>query len=47
MQEFVLLPSIMGRVPKVPFHSCLKPHQVPFLKQKLGVDFWDTPWRAK
>jgi hypothetical protein len=32
---------------KVPFHSCPKPHQVPFFKQGLGVDFWDMPWRAK
>jgi hypothetical protein len=23
---------------KVPFHSCPKPHQVPFLKQGLGVE---------
>jgi hypothetical protein len=32
---------------KVPFHSCPKPHQVPFLKQGLGVEVRDTPWRAK
>jgi hypothetical protein len=27
-----------GKGSKVPFHSCPKPHQVPFLKQGLGVD---------
>jgi hypothetical protein len=36
-----------GKGSKVPFHSCPKPHQVPFLKQGLGVDFRDTPWTAK
>ncbi len=32
-----------GKASKVPFHSCPKPHQVPFLKQGLGVEVWDTP----
>jgi hypothetical protein len=32
---------------KVPFHSCAKPHQVPFFKQGFGVEVQDTPWRAK
>jgi hypothetical protein len=32
---------------KVPFHSFPKPHQVPFFKQGLGVEVWDTPWKAK
>ncbi len=36
-----------GKGSKVPFHSYPKPHQVPFLKQGLGVDFQNTPWRAK
>jgi len=36
-----------GKGSKVPFHSCPKPHQVPFLKQGLGVEVQDTPWRAK
>ncbi len=36
-----------GKCSKVPFHSCPKPHQVFFLKQGLGVDVWDMPWRAK
>ncbi len=36
-----------GKGSKVPFHSCIKPHQVPSLKQGLGVDIQDTPWRAK
>jgi hypothetical protein len=27
-----------GKGSKVPFHSCPEPHQVPFLKQRLGVD---------
>jgi hypothetical protein len=36
-----------GKGSKVPFHSCPKPHQVLFLKQGLGVEVRDTPWRAK
>jgi len=36
-----------GKGSKFPFHSCPKPHQVPFLKQGLGVEVQDTPWRAK
>jgi len=36
-----------GKVSKVPFHSCPKPHQVPFFKQGYGVEVWDTPWRAE
>ncbi len=36
-----------GKGSKVPFHSCPKLHQVPFLKQRLSVDVQDTPWRAK
>jgi hypothetical protein len=36
-----------GKGSKVSFHSCLKPHQVWFLKQRFGVDVRDTPWRAK
>jgi hypothetical protein len=36
-----------GKGSKVPFHSCPKPHQVPFFKQRLGVEVWDMPWRAK
>jgi len=36
-----------GKGSKVPFHSYPKPHQVPFLKQGLGVEVRDTPWRAK
>jgi hypothetical protein len=36
-----------GKGSKVPFHSCPNPHQVPFLKQGLGVEVRDTPWRAK
>jgi hypothetical protein len=36
-----------GEGSKVPFHSCPRPHQVPFLKYGLGVDIRDTPWRAK
>jgi hypothetical protein len=36
-----------GKGSKVPFHSCPKPHQIPFLKQRLGVEVRDTPWRAK
>jgi hypothetical protein len=36
-----------GKGSKVPFYSCPKPHQVHFLKQELGVEVWDTPWKAK
>jgi hypothetical protein len=36
-----------GKVSKVPFHSCPKPHQVPFPKQRLSVEVQDTPWKAK
>jgi hypothetical protein len=36
-----------GKGSKFPFHSCPKPHQVPFLKQGLGVEVRDMPWRAK
>jgi len=36
-----------GKGSKIPFHSCPKPHQVPFFKQRLGVEVWVTPWRAK
>jgi len=36
-----------GKGSKVPFHSCPKPHQGPFLKQRLGVEVQDTPWKAK
>jgi len=36
-----------GKGSKVPFHPCPKPHQVSFLKQGLGVEVWDMPWRAK
>jgi Pyruvate/2-oxoacid:ferredoxin oxidoreductase delta subunit len=36
-----------GKGSKISFHSCPKPHQVPFFKQGLGVEVWDTPWRAK
>jgi hypothetical protein len=36
-----------GKGSKVPFHSCSKPHQVPFLKQGLAVEVWDMPWKAK
>ncbi len=36
-----------GKGSKVPFHSCLKTHQIPFLKQGLGVKVRDTPWKAK
>jgi hypothetical protein len=32
---------------KIPFHSCPKLDQVPFLKQRFGVEVWDTPWKAK
>ncbi len=27
-----------GKVSKVPFYSCPKPHQVPFFKQGLNVE---------
>jgi len=27
-----------GKGSKVPFHSCPEPHQIPFLKQGLGVE---------
>jgi hypothetical protein len=33
-----------GKGSKVPFHSCPKPHQVPFLKQRLGVEVRDMPY---
>jgi hypothetical protein len=36
-----------GKGSKIPFHSCPKPHQVPFLKQGFGVEVRDMPWRAK
>jgi hypothetical protein len=36
-----------GKGSKDPFYSCPKPHQVPFLKQRLGVEVQDTPWRGK
>jgi len=36
-----------GKGSKGPFHSCPNPHQILFLKQGLGVEVWDTPWRAK
>jgi hypothetical protein len=36
-----------GKGSKVPFHSSPKPHQVPFLKQGLGVEVRDTSCRAK
>jgi len=36
-----------GKGSKAPFHSLPKPHQIPFLKQGLGVEVRDTPWRAK
>jgi len=36
-----------GKGSKVSFHLCPKPHQVPFLKQRFGVEVQDTPWRAK
>jgi hypothetical protein len=36
-----------GKGSKVPFHSCPKPHQVPFLKQRLGVEVKGTPWKEK
>jgi hypothetical protein len=36
-----------GKGSKIPFHSCPKPHQVSFFKQRLGVEVWVTPWRAK
>jgi len=36
-----------GKGSKIPFHSCPKPHQVPFFKQGLRVEVWVTPWRAK
>jgi hypothetical protein len=36
-----------GKGSKVPFHSCPKPHQVPFLKQGLGVEVQNTAWMAK
>jgi len=36
-----------GKGSKVPFHSCPKPHQVPFFKQRFGVEVRDTPWKAK
>jgi hypothetical protein len=36
-----------GKGSKVPFHSCPKPHQIHFLKQGLGVEVQDMPWRAK
>jgi hypothetical protein len=36
-----------GKGSKVPFHSCPKPHLVPFPKQKLGVEVRDTPWKGK
>jgi hypothetical protein len=42
-----LISSNHGKGSKVPFHSCLKPHQVPFLKQRFGVQVRDVPWRAK
>jgi hypothetical protein len=32
-----------GKGSKIPFHSCPKPHQVPFLKQRLSVEVRDTP----
>jgi hypothetical protein len=36
-----------GKGSKVPFHSCPKPHRIPFLKQGLSVEVQDTPWKAK
>jgi hypothetical protein len=36
-----------GKGSKDPFYSCPKPHQVPFLKQRLGVEVQNTPWRGK
>jgi len=36
-----------GKGSKVPFHSCPKPRQVPFLKQGFGVEVGDMPWKAK
>jgi hypothetical protein len=36
-----------GKGSKIPFHSCPKPHQIPFVKQRLGVEVQDMPWRAK
>jgi hypothetical protein len=36
-----------GEGSKVSFHSCPKPHQIPFLKQGLGVEVHDTLWRGK
>jgi hypothetical protein len=36
-----------GKGSKVPFHSCPKPHQIPFFKQKFGVEVRDMPWKVK
>jgi len=36
-----------GKGSKVSFHSCPKPHQVPFLKQGFGVEVQDMPWKTK
>jgi len=36
-----------GKGSKIPFHSYPRPHQVPFLKQGLGVEVQNIAWRAK